>query len=121
LVEARSQEDDIERLPLAGRLASVGPWRYAVVDVVVFRLGLGARIDAAAVVTLGRLHAEAVRDLDLIVPVKLDARVRALGNQELEVHLQVAVFFLGVEIVRSSLGAVIVNALALLRDKLLGV
>src|SRR5262249_54005504 len=49
LVETRSLEDDVQCLPFARRFGGVDLWRHALVDGVIRRLQLAARVDAAAV------------------------------------------------------------------------
>src|SRR5262249_50817804 len=64
LVKARRLEGDVERLPLASRFAGVDPGSDPLVDVVVFRLQLGPRVDAATVGAGQFLLAVTVEDLN---------------------------------------------------------
>src|SRR5262245_42508872 len=72
-VEARGAERNIERLPLAGFLARVDARRGALVDVVVARFLVGARVDAAAVAPGQLCLAETILNLDLVKAIELDA------------------------------------------------
>ena len=121
VLEARRLEDDVERLPFAGGFAGVDARRGAVVDGVVFRLILAARIDAAAIATGQFLLAEAVEDLDFVQTHQLDAGVRFLRDEELDVNLDVGEFLPGDEIRGSALDAVDEDALARFGDEQFGV
>ena len=77
-----------------GRPRGVDPGRRARVDVAIgrfARLAFRSRIDPAAMGSCGRLDVRAVQDLDLVVTVKDDARVRPLGHHEFHVHLHILI------------------------------
>ena len=95
--------------------------RNAFIEVVILRQQLGAGIDAAAMAG-GRLgDAVAVEDLDLVEALELDARVRSLGDHELEVRLDVAEFRLAEQVPRPAALAVEDDPAARERDQSLGI
>ena len=65
-IKARRLEADVERLPLARFFAGVDAGRYALVELVIFRLQLGARIDPAAIAALRLLDAPAIANLNFV-------------------------------------------------------
>ena len=93
-IESRGLEDDVHRLPFPRRPGGVDPGRRAGVDVAIgrfARLAFRSRIDPAAMGPCRRLDVRAVQDLDLVVAVKDDARVRPLGHHEFHVHLHILI------------------------------
>src|SRR5262249_2293653 len=111
-VEARGQEGRVQRLPLARRLAGVDPRRHALVEVAVARHQFGPRVDAAAAVAGEGLLAVAVEYLDLVEAHELDAGVGALGDEELDVNLDVAEGLFADEVTGAAPGEVDDDALA---------
>src|SRR5207244_3953942 len=113
VVEARRPENDVERLPFAGLLGRVDAWRRALVEVAVARPRLRTRIDAAAVTAGERaLQTVTILNLDLVTSHQLDPGVRPLGDQELDVCLQVGERLPGDEVRKATGGTVDQDALA---------
>ena len=95
--EAGSAEFDEELLPLAGWFCGVDEWCVAFVA-----LGLSfvvpAVVDGSHVAIGDFRFAVAVEDLDLVAPLKIDAGVGSLGDEELGFNGAVAKFLESLEV-----------------------
>ncbi len=88
--ESWRPEGDVERLPLAGRPGRVHQRGCSLVDMMVPGQHLGPGVNSAAMTARRLGDAEAVGNLDLVESLEFDARVGPLGNQKLEMGLDVA-------------------------------
>ena len=93
-VEPRGPKDDVETLPLTGRLAGVIR-RCGAADTLVVDPPF---VHAAAVVQVDLRFVEAVENLNLVAALEIDPRVGPFGHHELDVQLAIAVAFVGIQI-----------------------
>jgi hypothetical protein len=96
-VEAGRVEQDVEGLPLARRAAGVYPGRMAADPLLANPL----MVDASARAVRQLCGSPAIKDLDLVFPQEVDARVGAFRDDELDVQLAIAMLRLGVQIGRA--------------------
>ena len=117
LVETGSAENNVERLPFTGGFADI---HLRSMSFKPFAVG-PPLIDAAAIAVFRFLHPEAVEYLDFISALKIDAGIGSLGNDKLDMRLDVAVLPFREKIDRAARLSVDQHALAGLDRKLPGI